>query len=305
MGGLVRILPFSYAMFFIGSLALMGFPFLTGFYSKDLILEVAFAKYGFNGHFAHWLGTLAAFFTAFYSIRLLYLTFLSENNSYRKVVEGAHDAPLPMALPLFLLSIGSIFVGYLGKDMIVGLGTDFWGNALFIHPSNIATIDAEFIPHYIKSTPVIFSVSGGMLAFILYNQAPTFLYNLKTSGPGYYLYIFLNRKWLFDKVYNETVSQRVLSIGYDTTYKIIDRGLFEFFGPYGISKNIYKAALNIQKFQSGHIFHYAFLMLIGLTSLISLIGLWDIISIYLDGRLLFIFMVLFLLTQKLNTYKHL
>ena len=142
------------------------------------------------------------------------------------------------------IDIGSIFVGYLGKDMIAGLGTDFWGNALFIHPSHLAIIDAEFIPHYIKSTPVIFSIGGGILAFILYNKAPTFLYNLKTSGPGYFLYVFLNRRWLFDKIYNETISQRVLSIGYNTTYKVIDRGLFEFFGPYGISKNIYKTAID-------------------------------------------------------------
>jgi NADH-ubiquinone oxidoreductase chain 5 len=134
MGGLVRVLPFTYAMFFIGSIALMGFPFLTGFYSKDVILEIAYAKYTLSGHFAHWLGTLAAFFTAFYSMRLLYLTFLAETNAYKKVMEGAHDAPIAMALPLFILSLGSIFIGYLTKDMIIGVGTDFWGNAyLHIH----------------------------------------------------------------------------------------------------------------------------------------------------------------------------
>ena len=102
MGGLVRVLPYTYAMFFIGSLALMGFPFLTGFYSKDVILEIAYAHYTLHGHFAHWLGTLAAFFTAFYSMRLLYLTFLAETNSYRQIMVNAHDAPFAMGFPLFI-----------------------------------------------------------------------------------------------------------------------------------------------------------------------------------------------------------
>ena len=124
MGGLVRILPYTYAMVFIGSLALMGFPFLTGFYSKDVILEIAYAKYTLSGHFAHWLGTLAAFFTAFYSMRLLYLTFLAEPNGYKRVLQGAHDAPFNMAFPLFILCLGSIFLGYVTKDMIIGVGTD-------------------------------------------------------------------------------------------------------------------------------------------------------------------------------------
>ena len=127
MGGLVRVLPYTYAMFFIGSLALMGFLFLTGFYSKDVILEIAYAHYTLHGHFAHWLGTLAAFFTAFYSMRLLYLTFLAETNSYRQIMVNAHDAPFAMGFPLFILSLGSIFIGYITKDMIIGVGTDFWG----------------------------------------------------------------------------------------------------------------------------------------------------------------------------------
>ena len=125
--------------------------------SKDVILEIAYAKYTLSGHFAHWLGTLAAFFTAFYSMRLLYLTFLAEPNGYKRVLQGAHDAPFNMAFPLFILCLGSIFLGYATKDMIIGVGTDFWGNALFTHPENLTMLEAEFIPHYIKLTPVIFN----------------------------------------------------------------------------------------------------------------------------------------------------
>jgi len=125
MGGLVKILPFTYAAILIGSLALMGFPFLTGFYSKDLILELSYGSFTIEGRFVHTLGTLAAFFTAYYSTRLASLTFLRSPNGNRFNYEHAHESPLPMGLPLFLLSFGSIFIGYLSRDMFVGLGTDF------------------------------------------------------------------------------------------------------------------------------------------------------------------------------------
>jgi len=265
MGGLVRLLPFTYAMIFIGSLALMGFPFLTGFYSKDVILEVAYAHYTLPGHFAHWLGSLAAFFTAFYSIRLLHLTFLSMPAGYRKIMEGAHDAPLPMALPLLILSFGSIFVGYLTKDMIIGVGTDFWSGAIFTHPKNLTLLEAEFIPHSIKLLPVIFSIGGAASAFLLYTFAADRLYFLKTHWSlGRRLYTFLNRKWFFDKVYTEFIIQPALHQAYHTTYKTVDRGMIEILGPYGISQVIYEKAWSISRFQSGHLYHYTLMMAMGI-----------------------------------------
>jgi NADH-ubiquinone oxidoreductase chain 5 len=291
MGGLVRVLPFTYAMMFIGSIALMGFPFLTGFYSKDVILEIAYAKYTLSGHFAHWLGTLAAFFTAFYSMRLLYLTFLAETNAYKKVMEGAHDAPIAMALPLFILSIGSIFIGYCTKDMIIGVGTDFWGNALFTHPQNLTMLEAEFIPHSIKLVPVILSNLGAISAFILYKDYSTDLYTMKKTTLGRGLYTFLNRKWFFDKVYNEYVTQHVLSMGYQTTYKLIDRGLFEFMGPLGITRAVWQNGRLFTGMQTGFVYHYTFVMLAGLTAFVAIVGLWSSITVYLDTRLIFIFVV--------------
>ena len=166
MGGLLQVLPYTYVMILIGSLALMGFPFLTGFYSKDVILEIAYAKYSLHGTFAHWLGVLSAGITAFYSFRLIYLTFISNPNGYKNAMQNAHDAPLPMAIPLFILCIGSIFVGYLTKDLFIGLGTPFWNNAIFIAPENLTMIDAEFIPTYIKWLPVIVSLFGAILSMI-------------------------------------------------------------------------------------------------------------------------------------------
>jgi len=125
MGGLVKILPLTYSAMVIGSLALMGFPFLTGFYSKDVILEIAFGSFTIEGRFVHTLGTLAAFFTAYYSTRLLAMTYLRPANGNKFYYEHAYESPFAMAFPLIILSFGSIFIGYLSRDMMIGLGTDF------------------------------------------------------------------------------------------------------------------------------------------------------------------------------------
>jgi NADH-ubiquinone oxidoreductase chain 5 len=124
-GSLLRLLPYTSTMLLIGSLALMGFPFLTGFYSKDLILEIALTKYTISGDFSYFFGLITAFFTSFYSFRVFYLTFIYENNSFRKNLLNVHELPIRMAIPLAVLSLGSIFLGYFAKDLFVGLGTDF------------------------------------------------------------------------------------------------------------------------------------------------------------------------------------
>merc|ERR1711977_623713 len=275
MGGLVRVLPFTYAMMFIGSIALMGFPFLTGFYSKDVILEIAYAKYTLSGHFAHWLGTLAAFFTAFYSMRLLYLTFLAEPAGYRRVVEGAHESPRNMTLPLALLSVGSVFIGYVSRDWSVGMGSDFWRTALFTRPENQGMVEAEFIPASIKLVPVIFSLSGAASAYVLYRFAPTTLWSFKQSALGRSMYTFLNRKWRFDKVYNEWIAQPVLSVGHHVTFAGLDRGLIENFGPYGIARSVQARSKRVMAIQSGYVFHYVFSMVLGATMFMVFVAISD------------------------------
>lgn len=125
MGGLKQLLPFSYAIMLIGSLALIGFPFLAGFYSKDVILELSFMSYSLTGHFSFILGTLAAFCTAFYSMRILFLVFLSPANGNKNIIFNAHEGSWQLTLPLLFLSFFSVFIGYLTKDLIIGFGTDF------------------------------------------------------------------------------------------------------------------------------------------------------------------------------------
>lgn len=143
-GSLSQLLPFTSIMLLIGSLSLIGFPFLTGYYSKDLILELALTKYTIEGSFAYTLGLITAFLTSYYSCRVFYLTFLVKNNSFRQVVLHVHELPLRMAFVLSILSVGSIFFGYLVKDLWVGLGTDFWNHSIFILPKNNNQLDAEF-----------------------------------------------------------------------------------------------------------------------------------------------------------------
>nr|YP_010394752.1 NADH dehydrogenase subunit 5 [Phytophthora tubulina]DAZ89189.1 TPA_asm: NADH dehydrogenase subunit 5 [Phytophthora tubulina] len=271
MGGLRRILPFTYIMFLIGSLSLMGFPFLTGFYSKDLILEGAFASFSETGHFAYWLGTIGAFFTAFYSTRLLFFAFLSETNAYKNIIKNAHDVPLEMGISLGLLAFGSIFIGYISKDMFVGLGSNFWNNSIYINPLNNQMIDAEFLPTFFKLLPVILSFCGLFSAFYLYFFKFKFLYNLKISKYGLYFYNFLNRKWYFDKIYYEFINQYILQIGYNVTYKMIDKGLIEMCGPYGLTTIFSFLSQKIILLQTGYIYHYSLLMLISTIFLINIV----------------------------------
>lgn len=294
MGGLVHLLPFTYAMMVIGSLALIGFPFLTGFYSKDVILEVAYAKYTITGNFAYWLGSISALFTSYYSFRLLILTFLGSPNISKQVLRHAHDAPFVMALPLILLAFGSIFVGYMARDMMIGLGTDFWGSALFILPQNTLYLESEYIPQSIKMIPLVFSGLGALIAYAINREGSVLAYGFKTSAFGKQLYTFLNKRWLFDKVYTDFISSPSMSFGYNLSFKTLDKGIIEILGPYGIAKTFQHLAGHISKLQSGFIYHYALIMLISLTCFMAVLGMWDILSYWIDTRLYFIHLVGFL-----------
>jgi NADH-ubiquinone oxidoreductase chain 5 len=190
MGGLVQTLPFIYVVFLIGSLALIGFPFLTGFYSKDAIIETAFANYSFSGLFSFWLGIVSAGFTAFYSTRLLYFTFLSKPNGFKSAIENTHEAPFALGFPLCLLAFFSLFAGYLTKDIFIGLGTPFWANSIFIIPEHNMLIEAEFISVFVKWLPFFVSIGSSILAFILYSSFNPLLISLYKSTFGYFSYIF-------------------------------------------------------------------------------------------------------------------
>jgi len=264
MGGLKNLLPFSYSIMLIGSLALIGFPFLTGFYSKDTILEVSYATYSVWGHFCYYLGTFAAFFTAFYSTRLLFLVFLAEPNGNRATILNAHEGSWKLTLPLFLLAIFSIIVGYFTKELFIGFGTNFWNNAIFILPTNYTLVDIEFIPLFYKILPLILTISGVIFAYTLYAFQMESYLELKKTKTFKSLYNFLIKKWYFDRLYNQIITQSILNQSYFLTYKNLDRGIIEFLGPTGITNLISNTQNNIKFLQSGSIYHYLFIFTIAI-----------------------------------------
>nr|BBD14148.1 NADH dehydrogenase subunit 5 [Ophirina amphinema] len=263
MGGMLNIVPLTYTMMLIGSMSLMGFPFLTGFYSKDVILEFSFAKYTIDSSFVFWLGVISAFFTAFYSFRLIYLTFFGEPNSIRSVVSKSHDAPVIMALPLMLLCLGSVFVGYIFRDLIIGLGTDFWGSALYVSPHNSAHIDSEFIPHMVKLMPVCLSVLGALASLYVYEKLALEIGSLYKTAIWLSVYKFLNGRWLFDSVYNYFVAEKLMSFGYHISFKTLDKGIIEFMGPSGLISLISTWSIRVSRLNTGYLYHSAFLMMLG------------------------------------------
>jgi NADH-ubiquinone oxidoreductase chain 5 len=260
MGGLRKMLPLTYSAMAIGSFSLMGFPFLTGFYSKDAILEIAFAKYSCISHFAYFIGSLTAFFTSFYSMRLIYLTFIVRTNSYKSIIKKAHEPNIQMYFPFIFLIFGSIFFGYFFKDMFIGMGTSFWGNSIFILPSNSYFIEGDFLPVYIKLLPNIFVFGGAFLGWFCYSNFSYKIFDIKIYFKNFY--IFLNKKWFFDKIYNELIVENFLTFAFHSSYKIIDKGFLEILGPKQISNIIYILSNFIKNIHNGLIIVYAFSMII-------------------------------------------
>jgi NADH-ubiquinone oxidoreductase chain 5 len=271
MGGLIKFLPFTYSVMLVGSLSLLATPFLTGFYSKDLIIELAYGQYSFSGTYAFILGSVTAGLTAFYSFRLISLVFLTVPNGSQRVYLNSHEANLAVIVPLFILALFSIFFGFVFSDLFVGVGSDFFGNSLFIHPNNISLIEAEFsLPIFIKLLPAILSLLGASLAILLYHKSPEFIINLTESTFARKVYTFLNGKYLFDVIYNQYFIAAGLKLGY-TISKILDRGVIELVGPYGLSNAFNNTGINIAKLDTGVVTTYSLYITLGLLSLLFLV----------------------------------
>jgi NADH-ubiquinone oxidoreductase chain 5 len=296
MGGLLNIIPFTYSTMFIGSLSLMGFPFMAGFYSKDIILELAFSKFVLSSHFAYWLGVVSAFFTSFYSVRLIYLTFWSQTNAFRHSIQNAHDVSKLTGFSLIILVFCSIFIGYLTSDMAVGVGTHFWGNSIICLPENSDMLNAEFLPVSVKLIPVFFSFFGILCSTFVYCLLTKKIkYLFKQSPIGNFIYVFFSKKWFFDKIYNEIFGQAILRVGYSSTYLIMDRGLLEFIGPYGISRLLYSHSLNIKGSHSGLIYHSLLFYFLGILIFFFIIGLFPEIGLFIDVNFILISLLAFFL----------
>jgi NADH-ubiquinone oxidoreductase chain 5 len=265
-------------------------------------LEIAFGKYSVPGYFSYALGTIGAFLTSFYSARLLYLTFLSKPNGQKRVISFAYDSGLYIAVTLGCLAIPSLFAGYCTKDMVVGLGSTFFGNAIYVDIENMNSFEAEFIPLFYKTLPVNLSLLGVFSAFYFYRFKSKVLFDLKTSQLGKNIYVFFNRKWFFDKLYNEYLGQFFFKFGYSISYKLIDRGIFEILGPTGLSNLALSVGSGIHKMQTRNIYHYTLAILIGLTVMLLARQAWLLFSEFFHDYRVFILalhLLIFMLNNKL------
>nr|QNM39653.1 NADH dehydrogenase subunit 5 [Gelidiella fanii] len=291
MGSLIRFLPVTYSLMLIGSLALAGFPFLTGFYSKDFILEISQISMNTNlkevsGNLACWLGSISVFFTAFYSFRLIYLTFINNANSNRMFVNSIHESNWIILTPLFLLALGSIFIGYTAKDLFIGFGTNFWGTSIFNLPIRSIQMEAEFLEAELKWLPFFLSIFGILIATTLNIGVSNF-----HKGIIFYsFFAFLaNKKWYWDLVYNRFITYPLLVFGYKVSFKNLDRGFIEILGPFGLS-NLITAWANITKqLQTGQITHYLFFMILGVCFFL----VWVNFSSYLFSSVVLYLVLLF------------
>lgn len=265
-GGLRAFLPLTYSVMLIASLSLVAFPFMTGFYSKDFILESAYGQFHFSSIVVYFISTIGAMFTTLYSVKVLYLTFLTNPNGPLVNYKHAHEGDIFMSMPLIILAIFSIFFGYITKDMFIGLGSDFFqDNSLYIHPSHEIMLDTEFaVPTLFKILPLIFTLSLSAAAIVLSEFVPKALISFKLSRIGYNIFSFFNQRFLVEMFYNKYITNLVLKLGGQTT-KVIDKGSIELVGPYGLERGLTSLSANISKLDTGVITSYALYILVGLT----------------------------------------
>jgi NADH-ubiquinone oxidoreductase chain 5 len=257
-GGLRQFLPLTYSVMLIASLSLVAFPFMTGFYSKDFILESAYGQYYLSSTVVYIIATIGAMFTTLYSVKVLYLTFLTNPNGPLINYKQAHEGDIFMSLPLMILAIFSIFFGFITKDMFIGLGSAFFSdNALFIHPSHEIMLDTEFgVPTLFKLLPLIFTILFSVVSIILSEYLSTILIYFKLSRFGYNIFSFLNQRFLIELFYNKFITGLILKLGGQTT-KVIDKGSIEYIGPFGLEKGLSSISLKINKLSTGVIISYA------------------------------------------------
>jgi NADH-ubiquinone oxidoreductase chain 5 len=264
-GGLIIFLPLTYSVMVIASLSLVAFPFMTGFYSKDFILESAYGQFYFSSISVYFVAVIAAIFTTLYSVKVLYLTFLTNPNGPLKNYRIAHESDIYMSLPLIILALFSIFFGFLAKDIFIGLGTGFFiDNSLYINPYREIVIETEFaVPSLFKLLPLICTIFFTFLSILYSELLPNKLINFKLSRIGYNIFGFFNQRFLIEFFYNKYITNKVLKIGGETT-KIIDKGSIEYLGPFGLEVGLVNLSKNISMLDSGVITSYALYILSGL-----------------------------------------
>ncbi|MGI9492840.1 MAG: NADH-quinone oxidoreductase subunit L [Geminicoccaceae bacterium] len=265
MGGIWRKIPATYAMMWIGLLALAGMPIFAGYFSKDLVLEVAWASHGSFAGYAFWLGIAAAVMTAFYSWRLLFMTFHGEPRASDEVMSHVHESPLVMTIPLGLLAVGAVLAGLLGLPM-VSEDMAFWGGSIaMVQEPNIIE-EAHHVGLFIKILPILAGVVGIGLAYVFYIQQPDLPGQLAARAQG--VYRFLLNKWYVDELYDFLFVRPAKRLGFNL-WQTGDVGIIDQFGPNGVAATALNITRRAVALQTGFVYHYAFAILIGVAALVT------------------------------------
>src|SRR5487761_313744 len=267
MGGLWKTIPYTYVLMWIGSLSLAGIPFFSGYFSKDMILEASWAAGTGVGQYAYWLGTFAAFLTAFSSWRLLFLTFHGKPRASREVMAHVHESPPVMIWPLVVLAAGAIFIGMIGYHWFVGEGRDaFWGDSILVLPGHDSIAAAETAPLWVSKLPLAMGLAGIFVAWIAYV--------VQTGIPAWFvryfhpIYLFLLNKWYFDELYDAVIVRPTMWLGV-RLWKDGDGAVIDGLGPDGFAKMTRGMAAVLSRFQTGYLYHYVFAMFVGAVALVS------------------------------------
>ncbi len=265
MGGVWKKLPYTYTLMIIGTLALTGFPLLSGFYSKDAIIEFAYLRGNTTGYYAASIGIFTAFLTSIYSWRLIFKTFHGNYNNKNIKIEETQESSLVMLIPLMFLAIGAISAGFIFKDIFIGnhgVVSDYWSHSIFF----LEPLSSEHPPSWIVYlTPLLVIISIPLSYYLFVKNKKIIDEIIKGNKP---LYKFLLNKWYFDELYEVVFIKSSKKLGL-FLWKFFDIRIIDGFGPDGISKIIKKLSIKANKFQSGYIYQYAFIMLLGFSALLT------------------------------------
>ena len=267
MGGIWKKIPVTYTLMWIGSLALAGIIPFAGYYSKDMVLEAAWASGTNIGQFAYWIGIVAALLTAFYSWRLIIMTFHGEPRADHHTMDHVHESPAVMLVPLFVLAIGALFAGYVFYDNFVGHHmAEFWGRSIFILEENNSVEKAHHVAAWVKYLPLAIGALGIALGYIAYLFVPSI--PVKVVSLFKPIHTLFYRKWFFDEIYDVLFVKSSLILGRFFWTKG-DQGTIDTYGPNGLASVSRRFGTTLSKFQSGYVFQYAFVMIIGIFVLIT------------------------------------
>ncbi|NVJ99269.1 MAG: NADH-quinone oxidoreductase subunit L [Alphaproteobacteria bacterium] len=266
MGGLFKKIPFTGTVMIIGTLAITGVPFLSGFYSKDLIIEAAYASDAGASQFAFVMGVAAAFMTSFYSWRLIFLTFFGETRAKQKYFDHAHEGPIFIKVPLAILALGALGAGFIFKEFFIGHErVAFWNGALVTAMDDVMEA-AHHVPGAVIAAPFVVMLLGFLLAFAFYGRKTDLPKRTAEMWDG--LYAFLLNKWYWDELYNFLFVRPAFWLG-NVFWKRGDEQTIDGFGPNGVSAAVAAVAAKARKLQTGYVYHYAFAMIIGLAVVVT------------------------------------